>query len=83
MAAGVESLGSPSDASQFRSHPQKCPYYAGLTVVSEFSHFALLTGDAIFAELMSHPAVVAQTECKWRIARDRSRQKRGPPFLLL
>jgi hypothetical protein len=82
MATVSESLGVPSDAFQFRSHQQKCPYYAGLTTVSEFSHFALLAGDAIFAELVSHPAVVAQTECKWRIARDRSRQKRGPPFLL-
>ena len=31
--------------------------------------------------IASRPAGVAQTECKWRIARDRSRQKRGPPVV--
>jgi hypothetical protein len=35
--------------------------------------------SAIFAGFVSHPAVVAQTECAARIAHDRSRQKRGPP----
>ncbi|RXH57349.1 hypothetical protein GRAN_0659 [Granulicella sibirica] len=38
--------------------------------------------DGLFASLMTHPAGVAQTESKWRISRDRSRQKRGPPSLL-
>ena len=33
----------------------------------------------IATPLMSYSASIAQTECKCRIARDRSRQKRGPP----
>jgi hypothetical protein len=32
-----------------------------------------------FEPPFAHPAGVVQTESKWRIARDRSRQKRGPP----
>jgi hypothetical protein len=37
---------------------------------------------SVLASLVTHPAGVAQTESKWRISHDRSRQKRGPPSLL-
>lgn len=33
----------------------------------------------IYAGLQSHPAVQAQTESRWRMARERARGKRGPP----
>ena len=37
----------------------------------------------IFAEIVSHPAIKAQTQARARVALDLSRQKRGPPADLL
>jgi hypothetical protein len=37
---------------------------------------------AIFAAIVSHPAVQAQAEARYRISFARSSQKRGPPALL-
>jgi hypothetical protein len=42
----------------------------------------LNTSSAIFAALLSHPAVQCQTDALGRISFSRSRQKRGPPALL-
>ena len=42
--------------------------------------FTVSHAGALYAAVVSHPASVTQSECKWRMARDRSRQKRGPPF---
>lgn len=83
MAGRAEGLATSTDVPRFRSPLEKCPYYPGLAIVSDLSFFALPANDAVYAGLVSHPAVVAQTQCKWRIARDRARQKRGPPFFLL
>lgn len=68
---------------EFRAPVDRCPYSPGLTSAVRPSQAILSTGDAIYAGLISHPAVVAQTQSKWRIARDRSRLKRGPPSPLL
>jgi len=67
---------------QFRAPVEKCPYCPAAVVASHSNPLAAPTSQAIFAEIVSHPALAAQTESKWRIARDRSRQKRGPPLYL-
>ena len=69
---------------QFRAPVDKCPYYPASVVSSHHPNpFTASTGSSIFAALVSHPAGTAQTESKWRISRDQSRQKRGPPVLFL
>jgi hypothetical protein len=59
--------------------PEKCPFYPASIAIIHKGSFAPPTTQAVFAGLIAHPAVVAQTESKLRISRIRSRQKRGPP----
>jgi hypothetical protein len=74
-SAGV----SMGQAPAWRAPLGHCPYYPAQTAVSPVSFLAVPAAPAIFAEVVSHPALHAQTESKWRISRDRTRQKRGPP----
>jgi hypothetical protein len=75
----AERLQPTSREPQFHAPPEECPYrqrttalpIRGRTLVS-------LVGQAIFADLTSQRAAVAQTESKLRISHSRSRQKRGP-----
>ena len=48
------------------------------------AHFdlGLSAGAASFAQVVSHPAIHAQTEARGRIALDRAWRKRGPPVSL-
>jgi hypothetical protein len=68
----------------FSAPTQRCPYCPASVVAVHGDGFAVPTANAVYAGLIAHPAVVAQTESKLRISRGRSRQKRGPPasFLL-
>jgi hypothetical protein len=59
--------------------PEPCPFSPKAMPAAQHAPASLLPAAAFFAEIVSHPAVVAQTLTKLRIARDRSRQKRGPP----
>lgn len=61
--------------------PEPCPYCPKAMPAAQHSPASLTPAAAIFAALVSHPADAAQTLAKLRIARDRSRQKRGPPLL--
>ena len=64
----------------FRAPAEKCPYGPNFMAPARFDPVTPPpVADAIYARLVSHPSGVAQTESKRRIARDRSRQKRGPP----
>jgi len=67
---------------QFRGPVEKCPYCPASLVASHPNPLAAPTAQAIFAQIVSQPTSAAQPESKWRIARDRSRQKRGPPLSL-
>lgn len=67
------------DQTQFTIAPEKCPYAPASLAISLRDSYALPSANAIYAELLAHPAVVAQTEAKLIISRSRSRQKRGPP----
>jgi hypothetical protein len=40
------------------------------------------TAASIRVVVVSHPAGIAQTEARYRVNFNRSRQKRGPPSLL-
>ena len=66
---------------QFAAPAEKCSYCPSALVATHSEPLALPVADAVFASLVSHPAGVAKTESMWRISRDRSRQKRGPPIL--
>jgi hypothetical protein len=67
---------------QFQAPAEKCPYCPAAVAVVHGNTFVPPTAQAIFAGLIAHPAVAAQTESKLRISRNRSRQKRGPPATL-
>ena len=62
---------------------EKCPYAPAVPAAVHLSVFAAPAAGSIFAELVHHPAVHEQTHAKYRISRDRSRQKLGPPSLIL
>ncbi|QNI31349.1 hypothetical protein H7849_20030 [Alloacidobacterium dinghuense] len=62
---------------------EKCPYAPAAQVVFHLSIFAPPADAAVFAGLTQHPAIHAQTAARYRISFDRSRQKRGPPSLIL
>lgn len=61
------------------SSPPACSSYPSSFVVSHHSDGGLAPRAAAYAAVLSHPAVHVQTESKWRLARERSRCKRGPP----
>jgi hypothetical protein len=62
---------------------QRCPAFPLAPAVTADTTGAFSSGTgAIFAALVSHPAIQQQTEARARISFSRSRQKRGPPALL-
>lgn len=68
---------------RFQAPNEKCPFFPVSIVLVHNNIFVAPAAQAIFAGLVAHPAMAAQTESKLRISRNRSRQKRGPPFLSL
>jgi len=59
---------------------ERCPAFPLAPAVTGNAAAAVLrTPGAIFAALVSHPAIQRQTEALGRISFSRSRQKRGPP----
>jgi hypothetical protein len=58
-----------------------CPYNQG-TVVSTLDGVALVQPGSLLTPPASHPNGILQTESLRRIARERTRQKRGPPAFL-
>ena len=74
---------SASTKPTLRAPQEKCPYYPASVFVSPHMDLGLAPSVATYAGIVSHPAVHAQTESKWRVARDRSRHKRGPPSVSL
>ncbi len=62
----------------------KCPYFCGSSAsASHVDSCAPTTRESVYAGLIRHPAVSPQTDASFRISYDRSRQKRGPPALIL
>ena len=65
---------------QVRARMEACPCCPATAAGVHVDSLSAPTAQAVFAEMVRHPAGGAQTECKWRMARDRARQKRGPPL---
>lgn len=71
---------------QFRAPLERCPFCPPAVATPHPNPLNALTGtarQAMYATLASHTRGAVQAECKRRISRDRSRQKRGPPAILL
>jgi hypothetical protein len=73
-AAGLTQYAAPT----LNGSAEKCPYCPRATAVVHEA-FSVPTAQAVYAGLIAHPAVAAQTESKLRISLGRARQKRGPP----
>ncbi|WP_176441779.1 hypothetical protein [Granulicella rosea] len=74
---------SANPGAGLRAPLERCPYAPASVVATGRQMLVPGASAAIFAELVSHPAVHAQTESRRRIALDRARRKRGPPALSL
>jgi hypothetical protein len=61
--------------------PQQCPYFPKSLPATQHAPLFLAPSAVFFSQTISHPTGTAQTRARLRIARDRSRQKRGPPVL--
>lgn len=72
-------VSSAAGTVQWSAPVERCPYYPRVTTASHLNVLGAGAYGRAYGALLSHPAGVAQTESKWRSARDRSRQKRGPP----
>lgn len=71
-------------AGGMRTVEAKCPFANGsLSVVPHLDSCSPATRNSVYAALLQHPPVPAQTEANFRISYDRSRQKRGPPLPIL
>jgi hypothetical protein len=64
---------------QIRTVSEKCPYCPYATTAAQGHFSPPPPNGAFYASVLSHPSKFAQTEARFRISFDRSRQKRGPP----
>jgi hypothetical protein len=79
MALQTLGLASP----EFRAPAPTCPYQRSPVRSVQLVRLAVPARQVLYAALASHPAGLAQTHSKWRVSRERARQKRGPPVDLL
>lgn len=70
-------------APEFRAPAPKCPYQRSAPRFVQQGRFAVPVAQAVYASVVSHPTGLAQTHSKWRVSRERARQKRGPPVVVL
>jgi hypothetical protein len=56
-----------------------CPQFPKVLGVTSHSQLGLSTSTAVFAGIISHPALSPQTQSNYRVSLLRSHQKRGPP----
>ena len=78
LAAGHAAL---VEGIRFTAKSQPCPYDPKAMPSAQHNPASLIPSAMIVAQILSHPASPTQTLAKFRISRDRSRQKRGPPVL--
>jgi hypothetical protein len=75
---------SGPSAARFERVPETCPFLPAMLLHAQNGdRFVPVFPGMLLPELLAHPAQLAQTEAKWRISFDRSRQKRGPPPTIL
>ena len=73
---------SPGEVSVHSVAAKCCSYPKATAATTDTNIGAPVNSAAIFAAIVSHPAVHAQTEARYRISFARSSQKRGPPAFL-
>jgi hypothetical protein len=78
---GMEMSAEASSKPAFRAPKDACPYAPTLPTAFHRNSFATFSRTATSIVLQTHDTILAQTECKLRISRSRSRQKRGPPTI--
>ena len=61
----------------------KCPNFPKAIAVASLTGFASELARSTGIALFVHPASAPQTEARYRVSYARSRQKRGPPVILL
>ena len=59
--------------------PQRCPACPATVTNLQHGDLSFQAASLIFAEIVSHPSLKAQTTARARVALDRARHKRGPP----
>lgn len=74
---------SNSTQSSFVVLRDQCPCVPQATVATHVEFSAPSNGQAIYAGMVSHPALSPQTEAGYRVSHFRARQKRGPPAFFL
>ena len=70
-----------SHGPQFRAPVESCAYCPVRMMAYHSPTLAAPVAQAVFAGVASQPAGTAQAESMWRVARERSRGKRGPPIV--
>jgi len=80
----VKAMVSPQQSPGARAVSTPCRFYPAQAYSTQ-GHAAagITTSQAYFCQLVSHPAIHAQVDARFRVSFDRSRQKRGPPCLNL
>jgi hypothetical protein len=77
----------PADSSDaginLSSIPRHCPGYPAVVTSARHGDLSFQAASLIFAGIVSHPTVKPQIQARARVALDISRQKRGPPTVLL
>jgi hypothetical protein len=61
----------------------KCPAYPKAATATLLQPAFFAQTQTCFAAIIAHPNAQPQTEARYRIAFSRSRQKRGPPVILV
>ena len=79
VALQVAGLAAP----EFRAPAPRCPYQRQVVRAVQQGRLAVPMSHAVYAALVSHPTGLVQTQSRWRVSRERARQKRGPPVELL
>lgn len=83
-ARSLEASRTDGDSGKhFRAPALKCPYTPAEAASAHPLPMGLPAAETYFRPFLAAFAGTAQTECRQRIPRDRSRQKRGPPMATL
>lgn len=75
-------LQSLTVSGSYRSVSSRCPYAPFARVILTLPHAIAVPADPAAALLFGPAVVIRQAEAGYRIAADRTRQKRGPPALV-
>ena len=78
-ASGVDETASLLAKVRMRAPAERCPFAPRVVLKTQMQNLASGSGSTQATPVVLGATGVPQSECRWRIARDRSRGKRGPP----